>query len=201
MHQSDQLPWPIGQTAGVTGSTDMIQWEGREFLVEDLDYSANPAKARAYSDSVEWKRIRVVRNVSGVSLLPAMLVSFKSTAHGKQVDGYADVYQEECYPTDEFLPSTGVANNDLFYIVVDGPAGIKVSVTAAESVIATGSWVHNVTAAASTHSTTAGRIQAATFTGSTAVLANTILYRIGIMMSSSTTADTGAVRLVRVKKW
>ena len=102
-------------------------------------------------------------------------------------------------PPPSECPTAGVANNDLFYITTFGNAGIKLSATAAEAAaIAEGDWITNVTAAASTNSTTAGRFLLIDTTGATTPLANQMLYAIGIALSAATTADTGAVRLCRV---
>lgn len=194
------LPFDIGKTAGVTGSTDKQELEGREFVVEDLDYTSSPYKPRAYSTggANEFKTVRVVRNTSGVNLLPALLVIFDPAHYGMQVNGYANVNPSEAYPVDEFLPSAGVANNDLFYIVVEGKAAITVSDVPANAVISQGSIVIADTAAASTFSTTAGRITAQVLTGATAPLANNIQFRIGIACSAATTNNSNTNILVHV---
>lgn len=198
----ETLPFPIGGTYGASGATDGIKFEGREYIVEDLDYSANPAKARAISDSVSFKRIRVVRNVSGISLLPRYLVGFKASQYGKQVDGYTNTTAAEGFPVDEFLPSTGVPNNDLFYITVEGPAECFTSAAAnAEDVFSQKSVLVALTAAASTFSTTAGRVTAQDLTGATALLGNQIMNRVGVAMSASTTANTNSAKLVHIRRW
>lgn len=193
------LPFEIGSTYGATATTDGAQWEGREFTVEDRDYSSSNTSAkpnRAYGAN-GWRTLRVVRNVSGVALLPGLLVSFKSGAYGKQVDGYARTTdQGPVFPVDEFLPAAGVPNNDLFYICVNGPASIKVAVDATGANIAQGAEILATTAAASTVSTTAGRIYGAAVIGAaTTFPANNVFNRIGLMLSSATTADAGASKL------
>ena len=193
------LPFEIGSTFGATSATDGAAWEGREFWVEDKDYSSTSAsKVRAYG-ALGWRRLRVVRNLSGVALLPGLLVVPKATGYGKSVDGYsATTDAQSAYPVDEFLPAAGCPANDLCYIVVEGPAGIKVDAAATVS-ISQGSDVAAVTAAASTHSTTAGRVYGLAAIGtSTAYPASNVFNRVGRMLSSATTADAGLLKLCYV---
>lgn len=208
MPTSDDLPFPIGGTffqGGTTDATSGVEWEGREFDVLDLDYTTNPAKPRAFSNGTEIKRVRVVRNacVSGSGgtttglLLPGMLVTFKSGKYGKQVDGYVTTDAAECYPVDEFVISTGVPINDLFYIVVSGNAGINTSVDATNANFSAASVMVGLTAATS-GATTSGRMVAQTLTGATAILANQVMNRIGVAQSASTTAATNSIKLVFV---
>jgi hypothetical protein len=37
----------------------------------------------------------------------------------------ADVLPAKCYPVDEYLPTAGVAANDIMWVVIDGPAMVK----------------------------------------------------------------------------
>lgn len=37
----------------------------------------------------------------------------------------ADVLPAKCYPVDEYLPSSGVADNDIMWVVIEGPAMVK----------------------------------------------------------------------------
>lgn len=197
------LPFPIGSTGGYTSASDGVQWEGREFIVEDLDYSSSPAKPRAYASggqTNEHKVIRCVRNVSGVALLPGYLCQFGTATgqYGYRVTGYSNVNPQEAYVVDEFLPAAGVANNDLFYIVIEGKTNVRVSCVAANAVISAGSAIVADTAAASTFSTTAGRVTAQTIGGATAPLANQIMFRLGIMLTGVTTANTDSYALAQI---
>lgn len=192
---NDMLPFAIGSTYGASASTDGQEWEGREFNVLDLDYTTNPAKVRAASNGTEMKRIRVVRNVSGIALLPGYLASFKAGQYGKQVDGYTTTTAAEGYPIDEFLSSSGVANNDLCYITVGGNASVMTSLAAnAEDVFSANSVLVALTAATS-QATTAGRVSAQDLTGATANLGNQVQNRVGVAISASTTANTNVLKL------
>ena len=200
------MPFLPGNTLGVTATTDGVEWEGVEFVIPDWDYGltagTNVFKPRTGLTVAPSKTVRCVRNVSGVNLLPGLLVAYQATAAGmgKRVAGYTVTEAAQGYPVDEFLTSAGVVNNDIFLITVHGNASIKLSVTAAETVISAGSYIMAVTAAASTHSTTAGRYIAAALTGATAVLANQVVNIVGMALSASTTADTGRLSLCFVRR-
>jgi hypothetical protein len=80
---------------------------------------------------------------------------------------------------DEYLPSTGVAVNDVFWVTVDGPTEVSLGVA---NQAALGTTIVGLTAAASTDSATAGRAQTS---------ANTLLIPgyVGIALSAGTTAQ------------
>lgn len=168
----------------------------------DLDYSVNPAVARSQGQVV----CRLVRNSSGISLLPKMVVTWKSGARGKEVDGYADFSPDIDVAgiVDEWLPSTGVANNDYFWLVVKGPTLALTGLVGDETnSIGMHAWLINLTGAASTVSTTSGRVGPAVLP--TAGLTTNItfaqsnnLHKIGRAMSAKTTANTNASILIDV---
>lgn len=227
MSKMELLPFAIGQTAftglaaSAYASTDKAEIEGREFLVEDLDYSTSPAKPRAFfgsSGANRFKRIRVVRNVTGLAVLSRQAVIFKGANYGQQVDGFCNLLAQETYLADEFLPAAGVPNNDLFYITVDGCAEFLTSVAGDATNVITaataganagaGNWLVALTAAASTAGTTAastaitaGHLYAATYGGATTALAAMIQNRVGIALSAMTTAQTNTACLCYVKRW
>ena len=73
----------------------------------------------------------VVRNVSGENLLPGDVVVWETLQFGKQVDlttnadshaDFDDATALICGVVDDQLPAAGVQNNDLFYLIVKGPA-------------------------------------------------------------------------------
>jgi hypothetical protein len=203
------LPFDIGSTAGVTGSTDKQELEGKWYFVEDRNYGTTPNVPRAYygqHGGMMYKKVRVVRNVSGVAILPRQLCTFVSTVYPMQVDGLACVTAMEAFPADEFLPAAGVKNNDLFYIVEEGPAELLTDLAAGANnllVASTGganSWLVALTAATS-QCTTAGRVAPQSTSGATTALAQQIMGRIGLCLSSMTTAQTNAAVLAYIKKW
>lgn len=149
-------PFALGQTLGVSSTSDGVGWVGAVKQFPDVV----PATGKIRSNRL--KTCIAVRNVSGVALLPKRVVTFKAGSIS-EVDGYANATDEICAGVvDEHLPASGVANNDVFWITVQGPTEVKLGpgLTAAvdSSLVA-------LTAAASTDSTTAGQAQtgAATF--------------------------------------
>jgi hypothetical protein len=66
-----------------------------------------------------------VRNTSGAPLLPGAVVKFKKAAILDEVDGVAAaVTDAPLGVVDEYLPASGVANGDIFWLVVSGPVAI-----------------------------------------------------------------------------
>ena len=148
-------PFALGQTLGVSSTSDGTGWVGVVKQFPDV----NPTTGKIRSNRV--KTCIAVRNVSGVTLLPKRLVSFKSGSLS-EVDGYTRL--TDAAPAgvvDEHVPSSGVANNDVFWITVQGPTEVKLG--PAQEAAADTSLVA-LTAAASTHSTTAGQAQTAAAT-------------------------------------
>ena len=209
MHQFDILPFPIGTTFSQNGSpaaTDGQDYEGRLYWVEDYDYNQFPSrKPRAYDGSAglqgNMKLVRVVRNVSGITLQPRRLVTYKFGTYRRQVDGYCTSLGQECFPIDEFLPYN-VPTNDLFYITVKGMAecltALEASAAQGLSTSATTQVILCSQTAVTSQSTTSGRVVAQDLTGATAVLGVQIQNRMGIAMSARTTNQTNTAVLVYV---
>lgn len=200
MPDFDALPFPIGSTAGGSlGTTDLSHLEGREFTIPDLDYSSSTGNWRSGYTGPDTRIVKIVRNSSGVALLPTLAVQYRSGYNGRQVIGYSSVNAKKPAGfVDEWLPTAGVPAGDLFYIAVSGLVSYRVSATAAEAVLVADEYLTTVTAAASTTSTTAGRLTAAITTGATGPLAAQLLNVIGINVSAATTADTNTSRLMRI---
>jgi hypothetical protein len=174
----ESLPFERGQTASTglatVDATVLDNLEGQEYVVDDVD----PADGRHPHRPARPPAARA-QQVSGIALLPKRLVSFKDRGrvYGSRVDGYADTTAEHSYPVDEYLPSTGVADSDLFYIVVEGPALVLTDLAGgANNVLNVGDVVVALTAATS-GATTAGRVAPQDLTGATALLANQVRTR------------------------
>lgn len=148
-------PFSLGQTLGVSSTSDGTGWVGAVKQFPDVD----PDTGKIRSNRV--KTCIAVRNVSGVALLPKRVVTFKSGSF-TEVDGYNNTTDAaSAGVVDEHLPAGGVANNDVFWITVQGPTEVKLGPAheaAANSVLVA------LTAAASTASTTAGQAQTAAAT-------------------------------------
>lgn len=151
----DDPPFALGQTLGVTTAADGGNWVGAVKTFPDV----NPVTGVVRSNRV--KTCIAVRNTSGVVLLPRRVVTFKAGSF-TEVDGYTRLTDAATAGVvDEHLPSSGVANNDVFWLTVEGPTEVKLG-PAQEAAVDTA--LVALTAAASTHSTTAGQAQTAAAT-------------------------------------
>lgn len=182
---SASLPFPRGQTffnGGTTNTTDGLNLEGFEAIVRDTIYgSGRPV------------RLKCVRNVSGVTLYPKHVVRYQLTADyfGKRVDGYVQTTgQDWAGVVDELV--TSVPANDLFWIVVEGPAIAKRSTANYSSDIAIGDRVVALTINATTGTTSCGRINAqpASSTAMTSDLVQNVIGRaLSTVVANATTVD------------
>ncbi len=202
MARDENPPFERGSTwsdGGTIDSTDLggANILGKEWVFEDYDPTAVQARSGAFV------RCRAVRNTSGIALQAKRLARFSLTAgeYGDLVDGYAAVTSQECYPIDEYLPSGTPLDDDIFWIIIEGPAIITVGRTAgATTNFAVGDWLVSQTAATS-QATTAGRAEQILLTGATKPLADMVLNRIGRALTARTTANTGSDCLCYIGKW
>ncbi len=213
----DTLPFPRGTTAlanlGQTlTSTDADNLEGREYEVLDWDYSTKPCTLRSHRKV----RLRVVRNSSGVALPPKRLVclardNVKNVAGTTatagvggttKIGGIARNSGVKGYLVDEWLPTAGAPSNDLFYIVIKGPAMGLGSVANYTTAIAVGDVLHSAltaaTSAVTNGITTGGRINEVLDVASTDVTAGQIINRLGRALSANATNTTDTGILVDV---
>jgi hypothetical protein len=174
---------------------------GRVVQFEDLDYSSAGAKSSRTGFLV---KCLAVRNVAGFALLPKRLVKLRKTSNTllAEVDGYARTTAEgPVFPIDEWLPAAGVPDDDVFYVVIEGPATVLTPLEAdANNVFNVGDVLVSLTAATS-GATTAGRVRPQDLTGATALLGDQIQNRIGRALSARTTANTAADLLVAIGRW
>jgi len=204
MARDENPPFERGETfyngATIT-ATDLggVNLEGMEWVFNDVNPNTGAVRSEKYV------RCRCVRNTSGIALLPKRLVRFEQDAsnpdeYGRRVDGYTTTTAEEGYPVDEYLGTAGVPANDLFWIIVGGPAVVLSSLSDMTADVTSGDWVVAITAATS-QATTAGRFNTQVLTGATSLLALQIMNRIGRALSAGTTANTNTDFLVEVGKW
>jgi len=148
-------PFPLGQTLGVTSTADGGSWVGAVKEFPDVDPTTGKVRSNRRKICI------AVRNLSGVSLLPKRVVTWKSGSFS-EVDGYTRLTDAaSAGVVDEWLPSSGVAANDVFWLTVQGPTEVKLGPdlqAAADTTLVA------LTAAASTASTTAGQAQTAAAT-------------------------------------
>lgn len=65
-----------------------------------------------------------VKNTSGSALLPGSVAKFKDAAILTEVDGLATTSTALMGVVDEYLPAAGVANGEVFWLVVRGPSTV-----------------------------------------------------------------------------
>lgn len=148
---------------------------------------------------------RLVRNVSGITLLPGRLVIYKAGFQDRRVDGYSAVTATRVAGVvDPWLnTTTGVPNGDVFWCVFYGTVPVLRSLSNSAADDAEGDTLYAITAATS-QATTAGRFtrwvgtfSAAETTDGSA--ANIITNQIGKAMSACTTAGTNQRMNVRLR--
>lgn len=123
-------------TASATGNE---QWEGKEWIFEDKDYS-NPGYAVDRTN--HFVTCRCVRNASGGTLNTKRFVKFKADGtayeYGSQVSGYGAV-GDAGVVVDEFL-TAAVPISALFWGVIEGPT-LMVTDASGDTNIAIGNMV------------------------------------------------------------
>jgi hypothetical protein len=198
--------WYNGRTID-TNNLDGYNVQGRVVMFESFVWSDRGVKSKRLHESQVI--CRVVRNNSGFALLPKRLVILDPVNPNLAI-GLAVTTAVECYPVDEFLPSTGVPNGDLFYIVIAGPAMLLTPMAGAPfgtTSIATGDVLVGLTTSGGTtqSGTTAngGRVAGFNILASTTVAQFTDLFNaavnwIGRAMSAVTSGQTNTDILVSV---
>lgn len=132
-------PFGRGETFyGTDGTIDSNnlgggQYEGQVKVFEDVLYSASGSVKPGRGVNQDGAKVicRCVRNKSGATLYGGRLVQIDPANPGR-VSGYQNANFNEAYPVDEFLPAAGVRDNDLFWIVIGGPAIVKTPMSGAE---------------------------------------------------------------------
>lgn len=201
-NQVSQLPFALGTYQDYAAGGDFVL--GRIYEITDGGPNV-PGTARVATN--RRKRVMLVKNSSGIALLPKMGVQWSSSAYLKEIIGYTNVTAQSSLAgiVDEWLPSTGVPDGKCFFITVEGPTlYINDVAAAAGNVYSIGDLLGAQTAAASTVATTAGRftkptLTAPTTTASALTLVNEFRGLRMMALSASTTGNTNADRLGTLK--
>lgn len=151
-------------------------------------------------------RAIAVRNTSGVTLYGKRVGRCERTAGYdllKEVDGYASTLSlAHVGIIDSYLPSSGVAANDIFWLIVEGPCTVLTPAAGAgfSGDIAVGNWLVSATAASS-QTTTAGRVSNVTLPGQTGDTStfNAVMNVLGRALSARTTGETEAELLIEAR--
>jgi hypothetical protein len=182
-----------------------VELEGMRHTFKDTDPANLAVKGNRGGAGREVTAI-LVRNVSTIALVPGKAVTYAAGYRQRRVDGYARLTAcEVAGVVDDHLPAAGVAVNDLFWLIIDGPVLTKTPLAGGDFAIdiAEGEPVYALTAAAST-STTAGRFQVwnGTMTaaqGTDGSGTKIILNHFARAMSAKTTGNTDTDILIDVK--
>lgn len=195
MSSFQNLPFARGEYDANVGD-----YAGHTYVVDDRD-----------PDSLQKRRsehqvhLRLVKNSSGIALLPKRLVVFKSGTNRTEVDGYATTTAAGgagVAVVDEFLPAAGVPNGEYFFVVTKGPTECLTDLAGGANNLLPEDTILVALTAATSQATTAGRVAPQDLTGATAVLGNQIQGAFGRAMSAKTTANTNADLLVYVSsRW
>lgn len=194
MSRYNKLPFERGRSAFQNQATSdwditsLAHLEGQKVYLPNID-PANPEVRRNGTDVVAV----IVRNNSGAPLTPGSAVWWKTGYHGTRVEASAAADNAEvCGFVDDHLPTAGVQDEDLFYMIVEGPALVK---TLSGGTAHTGS--NLVEGKLVVNSTTAGKIHAhaaaASSNGDETDLVHNVLGRV------ITTTALGTDTLINVK--
>jgi hypothetical protein len=199
-------PFGLGQTWVSLGAGETAKNDSYHGIQSSAAYGDNFTGAvKEFTDvnpitgQVRTNRRKVcvaVKNTSAGVLLPKRIVTF-STAAGKlfsEVNGYSRVTNEERVGVvDEFLPAAGVANDEVFWVTVEGPTEVAVGLSGTD--IAAGDRLCAITAATS-GATTAGRVTPSALTAGTANQGNNGIGVIGYATSVGATTGANVLALI-----
>jgi len=174
-------------------STTTLAIRGIRKAFKDLDYTSGLTGTTTVLAPRSGGNVEciLVRNSSGIALTPGRLVTWKTNLQGKEVDGYATTdFCQVAGVVDEFLPSTGVANNDYFWLVVKGPCLVK---KAADTNTLTKDVEVVAVTAASSQAAGAGRIQTLALANNATSNTSMALNKVGVAMSTSNTSGANVL--------
>ena len=195
-------PFELGET--LQGKDDAGNYVNGEVLGKVFEFPANRlsvSQIRGQKGRKTGKAIVAValRNVSGVKLYGKYLASLVKTAPTdfatsgynqpliEAVDGYAlTLSQQNVVVIDEFLATTGVADDDIFWGIIGGPVTLKTPIAGAGANIAIGSKLCVDASGSTSGVTTSGRVEVFPSTSSLAVWDG----HIGYALEAKTTAET-----------
>jgi hypothetical protein len=121
-------PFDLGSTFAGTRNGELINTdlEGQEFNFPISEKIATSLGIKGRTSGRQI-RARIMRNTTGAALLGKRLarVGKTSVSASTKVTEYAgDEGEKYVFPIDPFLPAAGVADDDLFYVILRGPVGL-----------------------------------------------------------------------------
>ena len=161
----------VGQAKGIVGLP--VHYDNTRATV-GLQSSSTTATtlSSAWKDTsilVDASRVEGVlaKNVSGIALLPGMLVRWKAGEEGRMIDAYVNRTTEPemvAGIVDDFLPAAGCPDDDICFIVQRGPCRAITKYQDMSNDIAIGDFLLGITVDSTTDQTTdAGRIESVSF--------------------------------------
>ena len=111
--------WYGDQTPNASDYGVSERMEGTECEFRDSDPTVTGKPGQQRSNRV--RRAIFVRNTSGGALLPGQTLKWEAGFRGRRVDAVAGDQGEAAGVVDDFLPAAGVQDDDLFWLIVDGP--------------------------------------------------------------------------------
>jgi hypothetical protein len=206
--KQDDLPFPLGKTyyqhaaATLTADAAASKLQGKEILgrVWECDDALTSASGLQYPRSSVARKVMAVRNNSGFAVLPQRLVTLELSGllRNTNIAGYADVTNEQyAYPVDESLAAAGCPDDDICWIVIEGPALCLMSLSQVGD-IAQGQLIGALTGATS-GATTSGRVAGMDGTTTGMALAS-VMNIVGWAMSAVSSSSTNGNILVNVRR-
>jgi hypothetical protein len=165
-----------GQTLGVTGTYyEATVGNGANLLGARKTFRDEDPKTGVIKSNHTVECI-AVKNESGGALLPGEVVKFKAGAILSEVDAKAEAAAVLMGVVDEYLPTAGVPDKEVFWLVVNGPSTVVKTATSVSAGAAYGPSSTAGSAAAvgsnallgyaiETSATTSGRILVKTVAG------------------------------------
>jgi hypothetical protein len=199
MARDDAPPFARGETfynGGLIDPSDPLglgglNYEGKEFVFEVNAQDQGTGYPAGQDPTGRPIRVRVVRNVSGGALKGGRIAHYKAEdPYECHVDGYCFALGDRpAGVIDEFLPPAGVPNNDLFYVVIDGPTLVQNTHTSPTTFAIGDKIVPTAGGASSVTDDLGGRVAKQDLTGATATLGNNIQHAIGYAAAADNTID------------
>lgn len=207
-HFREDVPFQLGESFRGTdndGNTINETWLGTRAAFDAIDRSTTgltTGRSRLTGDTV---CAIMLRNTSGAALLPKRFVLLDVTAgygNFKNADGYAhDLAIGPCVLVDPYLPTAGVADDDIFWGIYKGPATALTPTIAADFNAAISAGAPLVAATGTTSgNSTGGRVSNITLAGQTAGTVAFSMARnmLGYALSARTTDVTNSDILMRL---
>ena len=189
-----------GQTPPTTFVPMTTQLEGTLQPFKDIDPTSVAVGAVTYRSNRDVI-CRLMRNSSGITIYGKRWVTYESGYWNKRFDGYCtlDNATNVAGVVDDHLSSAGCPDNDMCWVVVNGPCLTITGLAAdATNAFSEGTVLVGLTAATS-QATTAGRVQPYITTDNVTAIQGQILHKLGVALSAKTAANTNVDMLVDVQ--